>query len=306
MNSLDEILQQFRSQPVFFEPVGGNHGDTLIELGSRHFLSKYHLDFVTPPDQAQLIIVNGSGSFAVELWSPGLAGLRKVTCGYPQKTVVVLPSSYQFDLVDFPGCFEGRESPAYLFARELASYERIARLAYPASVFPLLHHDMAFELAGSPFLHDLKKSAQDRHVLLIERFDREATTHHSMEIKLSSTLRARVPAPLKRLIKSKLHLLRRQKSGFTSQALDRLYSERPEFKGLPVIAEDVSSKVGFTFEQFLQTIAQAAVVISNRLHAAILSTLLEKPTIVLSGHPYGKLESSFDYSLKKYPNASLW
>jgi len=165
---------------------------------------------------------------------------------------------------------------------------------------------MAFELRDSPFLEVLQKSAQSKHILLIERFDREATTQTSYELNVSGSVKRAIPAPVKRFLKKGLHRIRRQKSGFTTGAVSRLYSEHPEFRGFPVITEDVSSNVGFTFEQFLQLIAEAAVVISNRLHAAILAAMLGKTTIVLSGHPYGKLESCYEFSMKDFPNVSLW
>ncbi len=306
MTKLAEIMDQYDQQRVFFEPVGGNHGDTLIELGSRYFLAKYQLEYVDRPEQAQLLIVNGSGSFAVELWSPGLVGLKQLSAKFPALPMIVLPSSYQFLQTDFASAFLGRTAPTFLFARETASYARIANLDYPAPVYPLLHPDMAFELRDSPFLEVLQKSTQSKHVLLIERFDREATTRTTYEMNVSSSVKKAVPAPVKRFLKKGLHRIRRQKSGFTTGALSRLYSEHPEFRGLPVIVEDVSSNVGFTFDQFLQFIAQAAVVISNRLHAAILAAMLGKTTIVLSGHPYGKLEACFEYSLKDDPNTRLW
>ncbi|OGO27517.1 MAG: hypothetical protein A2Z16_17440 [Chloroflexi bacterium RBG_16_54_18] len=306
MTKLAEIMDEFDQRRVFFEPVGGNHGDTLIELGSRFFLSKYQLDYVDRPDLADLLIINGSGSFAVELWSPGLVGLKKLAAYFSALPIIVLPSSFQFLHTDFASAFLERTAPAYLFAREAESYARIANLDYPAPVYTFLHPDMAFELRDSPFLDVLKESVQSKHILLIERFDREATTQSIYEMNFASSVKKAVPAPVKRFLKKGLHHIRRQKSGFTSSALSRLYSEHPEFRGLPVIAEDISSDVGFRFEQFLQLIAQAAVVISNRLHAAILAAMLGKTTIILCGHPYGKLESCYEFSMKDYPNVSLW
>lgn len=306
MTDLSEILDQYNHQRVFFELVGGNHGDTLIEMGARFFLSKYQFDYVDRPEQAQLIIVNGSGGFAVELWSPDLAGLQNLARNYPSHPLIVLPSSFQFTQTDFASCFDQRTVPAYLFARENASYARITGLKYTSAVFTFLHRDMAFELQDSPFIKSLLSVSQTKHILLIERFDREATTHSPQELNISNSVKKALPAPLKRLLKKRLHQIRRQKSNFTSSALNRLYAELPEFIGLPVIAEDVSSNVGFTFEQFSHIITEAAVVISNRLHAAILAAMLKKTTIVLSGHPYGKLEACFEYSLKDYPNTYLW
>lgn len=286
--------------------MGGNHGDALIELGSRRFLERFQFEYVMQPEQAQLLIVNGSGSFAVELWSPGLAGLRRLAKKFTHLPLFILPSSFQVNESEFPFCFEQRTAPAYLFARDHASFARIADLEYPSEVFPYLHRDMAFELEGSDFLEDLMKSSQSSHILLIERFDREATTSAPRELHVTNSWRSILPAPLKRLLKKGLHRFRRQMSGFTSSALSRLYAEMPVYKGLPVIAEDISSPVGFTFDQFNLLIAQAAVVISNRLHAAILAAMLGKTTILLSGHPYGKLEACYESSLKDYPNVFLW
>jgi exopolysaccharide biosynthesis predicted pyruvyltransferase EpsI len=254
-----------------------------------------------------VIIVNGSGSFAVELWSPGLDGLRHYAQAFRDKPLVVLPSSYYWLATDFPGCFDGRRSPAYLFARERYSYELIRAQRYASAVHVGLDDDMAFALQDSDLLAQLKRAARCRHVLIVERFDAEAVTGLERQLHASPRTVAVVPGALRRALKRVVHRQRTHSSGFTGQVMERLCDAHPHYRKLPVVSEDISSQVGFTFEQFTHAVAEAAVVVTTRLHVAILAAMLDKHTCIVAGQGrYRKLVGCYEHSLARFKNVELW
>jgi exopolysaccharide biosynthesis predicted pyruvyltransferase EpsI len=80
----------------------------------------------------------------------------------------------------------------------------------------------------------------------------------------------------------------------------------PSLAARPVVQEDISIATRHSFEEFVERIVEADAVITTRLHPGILATLLGKP-VYLQGttHPYDKLRSVYQLSLRKYPNAHL-
>lgn len=306
MVELAGVLAALRGKQVFFEPLGGNHGDTLILLGSKHVLAQYDIRLVADPHAADAIVMNGGGALGVEMWSPKLEGLRGYAQTFRDKPLVVLPSSFAFEGDALATCFSHRTAPAFLFARERYSFDKLTQ-PYPSEVHTGMADDMAFALRDTPFLSDLQKQVAARHVLLVERFDLEAVTAPPQPIAVSRSLKQYVPGPLKRALKSLVHRRRVASSNFTPTTLARLYREAPQYSHLPVVAQDVSSQLGFTFAEFQQAIAEAAVVITTRLHVGILAALLDKPTYLIRGTgSYPKLQGVYEYSLAKFSHVSLW
>lgn len=307
MVELAGVLESLRGQEIYFEEAGGNHGDTLIQFGSKHELDQYALRRIADPHAAAAIVINGGGALGVEIWNKNLDGLNRFAQTFPKQPLVVLPSAFYFEGDHLTRCFVNRTAPAYLFARERYSFKQIETQTYPSTVQIGLANDMAFALRDTPFVGDLKKRDAARHILLVERFDREAVTAPPQPIAVAPSLKSVVPGPVKRALKKMVHRRRVASSSFTPTTLDRLYQEAPQFKGLPVLAEDVSSPVGFTFEQFLNAITEAAVVITTRLHVGILAAMLEKPTYLISGNTaYPKLRGVYEYSLANSPHVHLW
>lgn len=307
MVTLEQVWALLEGKQIYFEPAGGNHGDTLIELGSRRVIEERGLRLIQDAPGADAILINGSGGLGVELWNENLPGLRSFAQTFRNKPLIVLPSSFQFQGDHLARCFEGRTAPAYLMARDRNSLKQLEGQTFPSPVEIGAGDDMAFALRGSPFLAELNARKTTRHILLVERFDREATTAPPQPVNVPSPLRRYTPQGLKFLAKKILHRRRVARSTFTPTALERLYAQAPQFKGLPVIAQDISSPVGFSFEQFLDAIANAAVVISTRLHVGILAALLDKPTYLIGGKSaYAKLKNVYEYSLSDLPHVHLW
>jgi exopolysaccharide biosynthesis predicted pyruvyltransferase EpsI len=307
MITVREILNQYSSKRVYFEPLGGNHGDTLIEMGSRYLISQLGMILESDPRNAEVIVINGGGGFCVELWDKNLGGVQQFAQTYPDQPLIILPSSVFFQESNFASFFTGRSAPAYLFARDPYSFNMIRSLAYPAEVYVGLGDDMAFELRQSPFLVELRSRVEEKHILIIERFDVESATGTPQSINPSKLIKNILPGPLKHFLKKMIHKQRTMMTPFTHLALERLDKINAGYKHLPVIAQDVSSNVGFTFDQFSLAIAQAAVVVTTRLHAGILAAMLGKPTYFYStSGSYLKIRGCYEHSMAHLPNVDLW
>jgi exopolysaccharide biosynthesis predicted pyruvyltransferase EpsI len=166
---------------------------------------------------------------------------------------------------------------------------------------------MAFALRDTVFLDDLRARSTSTHVLIVERFDTESATGVSQQLNVPKTLRAVVPAPLRRFLKKLIHLRRSAGTGFADSVLERLQQEYPQYRGYPVLAQDISSHAGFTFEQFTQAIVDAAVVITTRLHVATLAAMLGKRTFVVPGTgSYSKIVGCYEHSMADLEHVSLW
>ena len=307
--TVQEILASYAGQKAFFEPVGGNNGDKMIEMGSRVALEAAGIRLVQDAAQADLLVINGSGSVGVDFWSPGLGGLRQYAQAFNNRPLIMLPSSFHLWGTEFTDCFARRAAPAYIFAREQFSHQLIKKQRVSPSVIMGIDHDMSFCLKDTPFMADARRNSSKQHVLIVERFDHEgyAYTPHINHTTVGTRLKTFVPKGLRPQAKHLLHVLRVRGSSFTEEALRRIYAIAPGTKNLPVIADDISSSVGYNFDQFSDRIIRAAAVVTSRLHVGILAALLGKPTILYQvPGDYRKLLGVYQYSLSDKPNVTMW
>ena len=91
---------------------------------------------------------------------------------------------------------------------------------------------------------------------------------------------------------------------FARGAVERLTTEIPALRGLPVYADDVARPDVCSFARFGELLAGAAAVATDRLPVAILASLLDKPTWVRPG-TYHKVRGVFRQSLTLRKNVRL-
>jgi exopolysaccharide biosynthesis predicted pyruvyltransferase EpsI len=323
--SLKNELSRYRGQTVFFEPLHGNNGDKLIEMGSLELLRQCEVNLVKKPQQAQLIVVNG-GAGMTDIWVHGFQTLQAHNCNFPKTPLIICPSSFWFTKTDFPALFNNRVAPALIYAREAYSLDILKNLVFPGQVQLALDHDTAFHLEGAAHIQNLRTRLAQKHILIVERDDPECVTKPYPterliafpEVTQSVTLPGwkncipkvvkrpiyrHVITPLKRLTLAQ-HLGERDlNSSFTQSCLQRVWQDYPDLEKLPVFSADISDPSLCSFAKFSQLIAEAAVVVTTRLHVAILAAMLDKPTYIKSG-PYHKIQGIFDYSLADRDN--MW
>lgn len=309
-----ELLASFKAGKVFFDPLWGNHGDKLITMGSLAMFRKCGISLSRSPGKADIIILNG-GAGMTPYWDWG--GLR-VVCNYakkfPEKPILVLPSSWQVTSeIKLPE----RGAPLYLYAREPYSFELLQKIVSQGNICVGLDHDMAFHLQNTPFLEKLNRESGDFHSLIVERGDVESATGfrgkdssvtHFVARMVPKKLRAQLPirtqAKVKQIFLHPVDRILRQftvqevnETAFYKEALSLIKQRHPEVASLPVIAEDISLPNVCSFKQFTILVAKAAVVVTTRLHVAILAALLGKPTYLKEGF-WHKIRGVYEYSLQ--------
>jgi len=307
-------LAQFRGKRIFFEPLEGNNGDKLIEMGSHTLLQSIDAKLVSNPKQADAIVVNG-GAGMTDIWSHGLGTLRKYNSLYADIPLIILPSSFSFTKTNFASLFCDRKAPAFIYARERYSLQLLENLAFPTDVRLGLDHDMAFQLNDTSYFKYLQTREAQKHILIVERNDAERVTNTSHQPQKPNWKR-HIPWLVKRPINR--HLLwkinRRSiakqlgelglQTEFAQEWHQKVLVDHPEFENLPVFAADISSPALCSFDRFNELIADAAVVVSTRLHVAILAAMLGKPTYIKSGS-YHKIQGIFEHSLSERSNVRL-
>jgi len=307
-------LAQFRGKRIFFEPLEGNNGDKLIEMGSHTLLQSIDAKLVSNPKQADAIVVNG-GAGMTDIWSHGLGTLRKYNSLYPEIPLIILPSSFSFTTTDFSALFCERKAPAFIYARERYSLAILEDFTFPADVRLGLDHDMAFQLKDTSYFKYLQTRETQKHILIVERNDAERVTNTSHQPQKPNWKR-HIPWSVKRPINRHLlwKLNRRSiakqlgelglQAEFAQEWHQKVLIDHPEFESLPVFAADISSPALCSFDRFSQLVADAAVVVSTRLHVAILAAMLDKPTYIKSGS-YHKIQGIYEYSLPERSNVRL-
>jgi exopolysaccharide biosynthesis predicted pyruvyltransferase EpsI len=297
-SSLDGQMAAYRGRPVFFEPLGGNNGDRLLTAGSEAALRKWQVQRASQPEDAEVIVVNGSGGMR-DIFPTVVATLKHYLVEFPQTPLIVLPTSYDFKLVDFPSLFSGRRAPVTLFARERYSRELLGKMLLSPSVRCDLDHDMAFRLRGTPFLERLRRHSAERHVLLVERRDAEsvgAAPREPIRIPFKRAIPVQLKRPFKRIWVRARERVSARTSPFFEYAYGMATLEHPYLSGFPVYRADISDHSMYSFHQFCIRVRDAAAVVTNRLHVAILAALLSKRVYISTG-VYHKVRGVFEHSL---------
>lgn len=318
------LIASFKGRKVFFDPLWGNNGDKLITMGSYKVLRECGVRLVHSPRRADIIVINGGASMTSSLWQHGLIILFTYALECKGKTIVVLPQSWQFEPMEFKRLISDNYTQRiYLYARERYSYELLKQIM-GRNIYIGLDHDMAFHLNNSSFLANLKRKACNEHILIVERGDKESATglqrQSSSLIPLISKaipapLRSRIPmrtkikivekiAPLERIARKVFHNRTEISTPFYQSALELIAEKHPKFAKLPIYYADISLPTVCSFREFTLVIAQAAVVVTTRLHVAILSALLGKPTYLKQG-PWHKIKGVYEYSLKRFGHVWL-
>lgn len=287
---------------IYFEPLYGNHGDTLIRIGATKFLRDHGKELVDDPTAADLVVVNGGGAMC-DLWG-GLTILKRyIEAGLSE--IVVLPSSFwcQDEFAEILHAIEGSAAKVTLFARERASFDRLtAGLNNRADI--RLGHDMAFYLTAGDIVPLLNTGSRKSYTLVVERRDAEASTNIAPAQSWDVPFKAFVPIEIKRWIKRQAQLWTSNQTVFVKQCL--ALANEQDLKSNRIIIGDVSQPSLYSFKQFLRLVSNADVVFTTRLHVAILRHIFGRPCYLRpTGGEYSKNEAVFEYSMSNAGHVRL-
>jgi exopolysaccharide biosynthesis predicted pyruvyltransferase EpsI len=309
--STSDVLAPYRDRPVYLHEVSGNNGDELILRGSQFLLKRHGCVPVSTPEEAEVLLINGG--FKSDFWPFANETIREFSINHPDKPLVILPSSYLFSETDFPALFAGRHAPVTIMAREHPSLDLIRAMDFPCEVRFGLDHDTAFALAEDPEFVLMAKSPTYRDLLIVERGDAESVSGMSETGLLnSSTLRSiaahALPRPALSLAARLVGKARRANadqatSPFAQEAValaTTFLDRQPE----TLLATDVSRRSVCTFPEFCSEIARSEVIVSTRLHVAILGAILGRRTYIVAGK-YHKIPGIYEYSMAAMDHVSM-
>lgn len=309
--STADVLTRYAGRPVYLHEVSGNNGDELILRGSQFLLKQHACIPVPTPEEADVLLINGG--FKSDFWPFANEVIRAFSTDHPDKPLVILPSSFLFDDTDFPALFAGRNAPVTIMARELPSLELVRAMDFPCDVEYGLDHDTAFALADDPEFVLLSKSPTFRDLLIVERGDAESVSGLSETGLLnSSTLRSlaafALPRPALSLAARIVGRARRAgadeaTSPFAQDAV-ALGSTFLGYAPDTLLATDVSRRSVCTFPEFCSEIARSEVIVSTRLHVAILGAILGRRTYIVAGK-YHKIPGIYEYSMAALDHVSM-
>ncbi|MGB5943440.1 MAG: polysaccharide pyruvyl transferase family protein [Leeuwenhoekiella sp.] len=305
---VNKQLSKIKNKKVFFEPLGGNNGDTLIEMGAKTVLEKNGIQLVKTPTEAEIIVINGSGDLSYVHDDQPIAETRqsRLITKYHQTPVILLPSSCTVaNAQKLSTPLKKRSAETILIARDNYSFENLKKLSSP-QVKIYCDHDMAFGLLGSSWLENKKtESTTSENLLVIERFDAEAATVAPAIYSKTDWFRKVLPAGMKSALKHIFLNKIQESTPFVKESTKLVADYIPHIAYNNIQAADISLPRNYTFEEFIASEQRASIVISTRLHGCILAALLGKPFIAVQFKGGLKLKGVFEKSLQSFPNAYL-
>lgn len=321
-----EFLRDYRNSKIYYPGLVdehgievGNHGDRLIRLGENIIFSKLNLTLVDNAANADLIIIGGGGNMH-EKYSTAARLLRKLCRSWPDIPICLMPGAYYYPTTPFAHLatddanhsfaidVNDRQTPIIIFCREVYSYNHLLQEhELPSCCKIHLDHDMAFHLVDSDLVKEIA-SGTPRHVLIVERIDREHINigFNTMQINPVRRLANKViPTGIKKPLYPLLRLYRaHNNTPFRQQCESILARNFPDFMKLPKFVRDISVPNYGTFQSFCAAIQDAAVVFTTRAHVGILAAMAGKPTVLFEG-PYHKIRGLYEYSLVNLPNVTF-
>jgi exopolysaccharide biosynthesis predicted pyruvyltransferase EpsI len=296
--SIPSFLKTLRGKHVYFDPLHGNHGDRLLTMAARHMLENAPFTLASNPQSSNFILINGGGSMA-DGWF-GLEILARYNTKFPSHPLAVLPSSFHLTGSSLADIMRARRAPLWLWAREKPSLQILQNAGLTETVHLGLDHDLVFSLAQHSMIRKLKHATAPDRILVVERDDWEGATGRRRPF--SPTGLDFIPEGIRTVVrKTVLGAVRRRQdraSPFRQAALRFVHEWHPEAAGMVPLVADISLAEECGFEDFLSNVARASIIITTRLHVAILGQLLNRRTYLVEGS-YHKFRGVFEYSMQQ-------
>lgn len=313
-----QLLREAHLSTAYLIEMPGNHGDKLACIAAEHMLRTLNIRRVFNPDRADAILLLGQG-LMTDIWKSGILAVKSLLQHYPEKPLIVMPSSFHFTETNFASLFHGREQRCVLYARDTQSWKLLQHCSLPPAVEVYCDHDPAFYLEHTPLLCRLRRLAESSvrdEVLIVERRDRE---HHATAQAVQTNNVPIMPSPMRLMMKTYLwapkqalhRFVRREprneelSPAYRAECEQVIAEHLPWASTLPWSIGDLSNSNQFGFREFCTRIACARAVLTSRLHVGILAAMLGKPTFLRAGR-YGKLPGVYEMSMFDWPNVKLF
>ncbi|WP_146237568.1 polysaccharide pyruvyl transferase family protein [Georgenia satyanarayanai] len=297
----------------------GNNGDALLHEVFYSILAQLDIRVVEEPLQADIVAVPPNGALLDTYEFPRLVAER--IAGLEHLPLYIFPSSAYFTVADPAELFHERSARTVWFMREANSLEHLTTKwggsLSRANVELVLDHDVVAS-AGEELTGYFPIASGKSYLLVAARADREASTTAlaSSSTSPAASLPHRIAKAAWRALPANrlgTAVARRARASSSSVQAARLLDRVPEatwselgleqrtLSSLRRLSLDVSSPKLATYDEYKEIIAGAAAVVSDRLHVALPSALLGKPTVMLEAG-YHKLGGVYERSLAHLPN----
>lgn len=272
----------------------GNNGDVLIVKGIEEVLRKANCRMVSKADSAEQILMSGGGRFQ-DAFPAAFDNIAYYRRQYPSLPLIMAPQVFRVGKINFRDICGISQSPFILFVRDEISDKSLRDSNLPGHCEVRLSQDPAFELKDSEFIKHLMQKSSEKHILITMRKDFPMKEDKLMSAKLL----ARMTAPwLPKKIRRPLAWVRdRIVAQINADIIRDILKKENMPKRLHKIYRDISFSVDF--EEFVAIIRDAALIITDRLHVAVLGHLLSKRVVIVCAPGWlgQKLKGLYDFSM---------
>lgn len=269
-------------------PYYFNIGDVLIWEGTMHLLksvgcncikasSKETFDFSEIPSDVDILLMGG-GNFG-DLWEAEHIFRTNVIKAYPTNKIIILPQTvFYTDMSHAVADAEvySTHKSLYIFARDLESFGMLETYFYRNNISML--PDMAFSI--NPVWIRKFMLKQEEKTLFLKRHDKELANNTNYQIDTKLPIDIRDWPCIDNDIPFLIHQLKvmLEKKILPNQLMDNVFS---------LFFRPYMVKLGVRF------LSKYTEIYTTRLHACILSVILEKPC-TLFDNSYGKNRNFFN------------
>ena len=287
MNQADDAFVEFlrsrSGRTVYLKPFWGNSGDELIWMGNDLLLKELGLRRVFNPNKAEIILIPGGNP---TMWESPLAEWQDCWNRWPAAEFVVGPATFLGTKLPWKTMLKTTSAKiAGLFARDPESYQVLMGLGLPSSVQIGLGHDPSFHLKDSQWITELRETCLSEYVLASFRGDRESNFCQLQAGRLSRFW------PFSSMLKRRQHRFQAQHHWERMETVRRLSKN-----SLPLFERDAPL---MSFQSFIECVARASQVHTDRLHCMIISLLLGKEVFAYPT-AFGKLEGVYAHSIQSW------
>lgn len=291
-NEFTMFMKRNRTLKFHLVRAPGNAGDKLIRKGLLYFIESNSIYLTADPHSADMILVQGGGNID-DIWVEGIRVIRQIIRSYPDKTLVVAPSSCHFFTTDFERILNSSDQEVHFFCREKYSHDVLSKMNLNKNIKIYLADDTAFLLEKSDFLKNLQNTGQKKHRLFAMRTDIESNLS-SMKLETLNILRA---------FFNRFNLTDKIVSCFHKHAVNKFVSKNfSHYKSNDInIVRDIAF---LKTSEYIRFVNQASEIHTDRLHVAILGAMLGK-TVRIYPTRFKKNIGVYEYSLKNYSNVKF-
>jgi len=294
--TIGPIIAEFQSVALVGFPDHSNVGDSAIWLGELAYLKarsvtvayscssesyrKENLERHTDGDTP--ILIHGGGYFG-DIWPTGLDFMLRMVDDFPDRSIIVMPQTIHFQSAS------QRERARRVINghRSMTICVRDHRSAHLAREY--FEHPVVLAPDSAVFL-DLHTAVYATGVLYLAREDREAHANRAAVVEegIRQTDWVDLPAPIlvARMYPSFLHRSKARMQAHIGSSDSAAWQEA-------VAAAARNALARHRLQRGVRLLASAEIVVTDRLHAHILSVLLDLPHVLLDNN-YGKVRAYYD------------